>query len=129
MTRTQEIQETNQTYGKKFSAESSRGGTYCYETARIWEEAGFTPPPVCQAVVEILHLQSMEERPDRDVFPPHARDVLLHTENTGKECVITDPAHLRKVAREWGVPVAGMSDQEVADLMTLQIIADYCIQP
>jgi hypothetical protein len=129
MTRSQEIQETNQIYGKTPSAGSSGRQAYCYETARIWEEAGFMPPAICRVAVEALHLQGMEEGTRRDIFPLLAQDIFMQAGEMRERCVITDQARLRETAREWGVPVAGTSDQEVASLLTLTIIADYYIQP
>ncbi|WP_067048547.1 hypothetical protein [Methanofollis ethanolicus] len=124
-----DTQETNQECGETLSTESSGGRACRYETSRIWETAGFMPPVVCRTVVEVLHLRGMEEGTERDIFPLLARDLLLQAGEIRDGCVITDPVQLRETAREWDVPVAGMSDQEIASLLTLTIIADYCIQP
>lgn len=129
MIRSQETQKTKPTSGETLSVEPSGGRAYCYETSRVWEEAGFMPPAVCQVAVEILHLQGMEEGTAGGGFPSLAREILPQTESIRDRCVITDPVRLRETALEWGMPTAGMSDQEIAYLMTLSIIADYFSRP
>ncbi|MDD4253932.1 MAG: hypothetical protein PHP59_00975 [Methanofollis sp.] len=127
--RSRETPDTDQMPGDALAAEYSGGGAYSYETARVWEMAGFIPPAVCQAAVEALHLQGMEEETDRDGFPRLARDIIMQAGEIRDRCVITDPVRLRETALDWGVPAVGMSDREIAYLMTLLVIADYCTQP
>lgn len=125
----QDTQKTNPKSGETHSAESPHRRAYRYETSFIWETAGFVPPATCRVAVEVLHRRGMEEETEKDILPLLAQDIRMQAGEMRDRCVITDQARLRETAREWGVPVAGMSDQEIAYLMTLTIITDYCIQP
>ncbi len=93
-------------------------------TARIWNEAGFLPPRVHRCIVDLLHYSMMEDEIDEQTV---VQLVSWYLEVSGYEgdYTVRDPARLRQIAAEYGLPTEQRSDEAVARDVTRAVIAEY----
>lgn len=94
------------------------------ETDPVWTEAGFLPPADCRRAVALLHRLAMDDEPAASLLSC-VLAAAAKAGDTERSCRIFDPARLRRVAEEYGIELAGRSDDEVARAVTLAIIGEY----
>jgi len=86
------------------------------ETAQVWREAGFIPPPFYQKLIEFMHRTCMGE-------PGVAAPDLRRERDTG--FVITDQGRLREFAASCNIRWQGRKRECVAIEILIALLNDY----
>ncbi|KQC05324.1 MAG: hypothetical protein APR53_08040 [Methanoculleus sp. SDB] len=92
-----------------------------WETGRIWEEAGFTPPLRHRGLVELLHRLGMGD---------YSAAAMLALSLARAPCDdtrvrITDPGLLARAARQFGISTAERTDEAIARDVADAVIDEY----
>jgi len=92
------------------------------ETDQVWTEAGFLPPADCRRAVALLHRLAMDDEPVASLL---SCVLTVAVETSARGYRVINPPKLRCIAGEYGIELAGTSDDEVARAVTLAIIGEY----
>ncbi len=95
-----------------------------FATSRIWTEAGFLPPRIHRCIVDLLHYSMMEDEIDAGTVALLV-SWYLETSGYGGDYTIQDPARLRRIAADYGLPTARRSDEAIARDVTMVVIGEY----
>ncbi len=92
-----------------------------WETDRVWEEAGIIPPLRQRLLTELLHRLAMGEEASVALL---AR-TLSRVSFEDAQCQVTHPSRLRHAAGDFGLCIAGRTDEAIAYDVASAVIEEY----
>jgi hypothetical protein len=109
------------THGFSPLGEAAASASTRWETGRVWEDAGITPPRCARLVVELLHRQAMGE----EAWVVRLARSLAEVPCEEARYRVADPARLGLTARDFGIPTAGRCDEAIARDVASAVIDEY----